>query len=452
MLKPQRSAVVQAIAFRLSVPSVQLFVLNGALAAGALIISVLLARALVPADRGTLANLTLWATMSANISMAGLHLYLARSVAYEPSLSKAIYRTSLGLLMGLSGLTCGFYALVITGALGLSTGPLLLVCGMAIVPFAMWNALQVQIELGAHRLDTYILARASFTVVHLLLVAVLFMAGLRDVLTLLLAFLLAAILAAIVTGRVIHLVLEPGRGATLTERPLDILVRAARRDGLSVVLVALSTMADRILVSLFFDTATFGIYIVALALAQIQSIVSESMAPLFFSRLARDWAAIRATPSWLMRRLRQTILINILVSGSVIVTAPVLLPLLYGETYRDALDLVILLVVAFALRGMMRPFEEVLKGSNEALRQSVSIALMTCVFAVVAVPAALIGEIQLIVAGLILASLAGLASVAIATSSLLGCSLGQLVVPQFTDALDLTSMILQLARSQGRRP
>ncbi len=214
-------------------------------------------------------------------------------------------------------------------------------------------------------------------------------------------------------------------------------------DGISVGLVSLASAADRLLVSLFFSARLMGIYIIALAFAQVQGIFCEALAPLFFPRLARLKNLSSIDRNWLAGRLRQTLLINGLVALVVVAAAPALLPLLFGEAFADSVFLVMVLVPGFAVRAMMRPYEEVLKGAGHSPKQSLAIGTMSLVFGIIAVPSAILDSITGVAAATIFAGFVGMGMVVRSVSRLMNIGLADLLLVRPYDAV-------ALAREVGR--
>jgi O-antigen/teichoic acid export membrane protein len=422
---------------------------NVLLAAASFVTSVLLARTLEPEMRGVLANVILWPQFLSHIAMWGVPLYLSREMASRPEHAAAYYRQGYAAL-GVTTLVaiaiyCGLLwlggvAVVSGSSLGL-TGAMFAVL---IIPFSAWNALQVQMELGRKSIGTYTFARGSFTAVHLVLVAGLVLAGSHDPETYLWAFIAAAVVAAVAThwlvnGALVKLSPVPAHGETVIQT-----FRASAPFALSIALIALSGSADRIAISLFFDAHALGVYVVALALSQVQSVVNEAISPLFFTSMAQKDHAAQTEPGWLAQRLRQSMLVNAAICAALIVAAPVLVPLIYGRAYEPALPIVTLLLPAMCARAMMRPFEEVLKGMNRPLSQSLAISAITGVFFAGAAVAAWFGSVLGVVAALLLASLTGLAIVAVLVSRACDIGLNQLLVPKLGDIVDLFAQLRRL--------
>jgi len=435
--------------------ALRLLGVNAALAGATLLTSVVLARALAPEGRGILAAFTLWPLVLSHLGMMGVHLHLGRTVGHRRSGVRAHYRHGYVIVaattmiaavswMAIDALTPNWPA-VATPHLELT----FLLLSAAIIPFSSWNALQVQMELGRGALATYNFARASFTLFHLAAVVIVWLTQQSAPVAYLMCFVGAAAAASILSGTVIASSLSADENPREEDVPVlacaDTL-RASWPFAVSTAAVALMTMADRILISVFFDAKTLGLYVVAIAMTQLQNVVNEAMAPLFFSRLAQRASLQAADSEWLCRRLRQSLVINTIIAAGLLAIAPVLLPLVFGRAYEPALMFVSLLAPAIALRAAVRPFEEVLKALNKPISQVTIILTMSAVFAAGGCVAAFLSSAVGVVVALLIAHAIGLALAAVRLRQQTGLAITQVLVPRWRDLVDLSCEIARIAR------
>jgi O-antigen/teichoic acid export membrane protein len=427
----------------MKLPSVaRLLRANVLLAAASFVTSVLLARTLEPEARGVLANVILWPTFLAHISLCGVPVYLSREMAGRPENAAAYYRRGYIALFIAIGLAILLYAaLLVVGAdvVGAGAGPAGTLIAILIIPFSAWNALQVQMELGRMSIGSYTFACGSFTIVYLLSIAGLWAVQSRDLGAYLGAFVIAAAAGAVSTHWLINRSLSYVRAQQPLGESLWETFRASAPFAVSVGLIALASSADRIAISLFFDAHALGVYVVALALTQVQSIINEAVSPLFFASMARNDHIAQTDPGWLAMKLRQSLLINAGICAALVIAAPVLVPLIYGRLYEPALPILSLLLPAMCARGMMRPFEEVLKGINRPLGQSLAITVITGVFFPSAAVGAWFGSVRGVALALLAASLAGLVMAAVLVSRECRINLSQLVALRVGDVAGLFS-------------
>ena len=420
----------------------RLLQLNILVAAANFMTAILLARALGAEGRGQVAILAMWVGITAYVALGGAHLFLARKAGSEPDAASAIYARVIGIV----GMTCvpsfavfAAVALTVTRLTTPGIAPIAWIIAAATVPLGVWNAMQMQIELGRGRLGTYVATQIIFVAGQVGLVGLLWIAGRHQPFEYVLATLTASASACFIT----HWSIRRGLCTANDRMPLPSpprIMLAARKDALAVWLVLLAGLADRLVVSLTFPARIFGVYVVVLALAHLQNLAVEAMAPLFFARSARDHGAGTAEYDQLAERLRQTIVVNAAAAVALLVTAPVVLPLVFGPEYADGLGLVYFMVPAAAMKAMMRPYEEVLRGTDCAMQQSAASVAMVVVFALGAVLAVHFAWLEGVALSLLAASLTGLVLVVRAVSIKTGLAAVTLFLPQ---AHDVTALLAE---------
>lgn len=434
----------------------RLLSMNVGVAAATFATGIILARSLDPAARGDLANVILWPMLLSNLALGGIHIHLSRVTAQRPQDAAHNYRVGYRALFLSSVVALAAYAAILAVAGHTAVSGLGLAAALAaawIMPFSSWNGLQVQMELGRQSIGTYSWARTSFAVAHLVLVAGLCLAQWHSPSAYLWAFILAAISAAVsshvVIGRTLNATMAPAAPADPGVSPQTVFCafRAAWPFAVSTGFIVLATSVDRAAVSVAFDARTMGLYVIALSLSQVQSVLTDALSPLFFARVAQRDSISGSDPAWLAMRLRQTVLINVCISAGLLMVSPVLLPVIYGSAYRDSLQVLYLLVPAMSVRSMMQPFQEVLKGGNLPMSQSFAITVMTAIFGAGALVAAWAHSLPGVAAALLISSLAGLSIVAFEVSKECGLGSRHLLVPRWKDALGLW---VEIKRAMGR--
>jgi O-antigen/teichoic acid export membrane protein len=423
---------------------------NVLIAALTFLTSVTQARALDPTGRGELAIFLLWPGIVAHLSMMGTHLYLARESGRNPANVRQHYRLGYMILATFCSVASLAWVgiCLTTPVLGSPLSTTVIVLTALIIPLTAWNAMQVQIELGRSSFQTYNLARIGFSVIYVVLILALSAANLHSATAFLAAFTAAAGIAAIgaqiVIARSVAQTVIPQtvqRSPTLVQ-----LWEGAWPYAISTALLAVSSMVDRMVISTFFDARTMGLYVVAIAMSQLQSVINEAISPLFFARSGQVKAMATMDREWLFRRLRQTIIINAIISLFLVAAVPILLPLIFGKAYSGAMLIALLLVPAAGLRSMMRPFEEVLKGSGQANSQSVAIFSMMGVFLAGGLVAIMNNSIPGVAGSMILAALAGLFIVAGRLAQILSVPMKTLLAPRLGDLVALRYDIQRFVR------
>jgi len=421
---------------RLPVP-LQIALVNLVLAGATFATGIVLARALGPDGRGIYGSLFLWALTAANIFAWGAQMTLAREAAQRPERARAVYRSAyrLSLLGGLVGAGV-FLAVVVPLTLGDRDYRLWMVgTAAAIVAFTIPNAFQIQIELGRSRFGSYNTVRSLFVVGNVLTVASLWLAGVRDAGTFLMALAVMALGASLAAALTIRPSLRelpvgdaPRIGATL---------RHSTPLALTMLVAGVAQQSDKLFASALFEPQAIGLYLVAATLAQVQGMAGEALAQMFFARGAASADLAAVDRDWLAKRLRQTILLYAVLCAGGLAVLPPLVPMIYGRAFAGSADLLWVLLPGLALQGMNRPFEEFLRGLNRAgvlARMAIVLIVIVGAFALLARQA---GSIALLPWGVV----CGFAvSVIVAASTLAretGLPLARLLIPRPADAIDL---------------
>ncbi len=407
--------------------------------------SIVLARALSPEGRGDLANFVLWPVLLSNIMLFGIHVSLSRATAIHPEDAiKNYYIGFISLLLACILASIAYSGIVFTKVFYVSRfDTTALMIAALIIPFSAWNAFQIQMELGRSNFSLYIYGRVSFALAYLGSSLVLWCIHASKPTDYLWAFIVSTVFAALTTHIFIYhntFKYSSKQSKVLGFSKLGFSklgfsknFRAAWPFGLSVTMNMLASTADKIAISLFFDSLAMGLYVIAQALLQVQSVINEAISPLFFVRLAQKDQFDKIDLDWLGKRFRQSVIINGCIGLAMIFAAPTLIPLIYGNAYSDSIKIIIFLIPAMCLRNMMRPFEEALKGSNRPLIQSFSTISMICVFVAGTAVAARIQSLQGIAISLLLASSTGLILVVTSVSRKSGLSIKGLFFPSFKD-------------------
>ena len=425
---------------RLPVP-LQIALVNLVLAAATFATGIVLARALGPHGRGVYGALFLWALTAANIFAWGTQMTLAREAAQRPEQTRAVYRAAyrLSVVGGLVGAAV-FLAVVVPLTGGDPDYPLWLV-GIAslIIPFAIPNAFQIQIELGRSRFGSYNTVRSLFVVGNVLTVTALWLAGVRDAgtfLGVLAAMSLCASLAAALSIRPSLRELTTG-----DDLPLGSTLRRSTPLALTMLIAGVAQQSDKLFASALFEPQVIGLYLVAATLAQVQGMAGEALAQMFFARGAALADLASVDREWLAQRLRQTILLYAGLCAVGLVLLPPLVPLIYGRAFAAATDLLYVLLPGLALQGMNRPFEEFLRGLSRAAVLARMAIVLIVIVAAFALAARFAGSIALLPWGVVCGFAVSVTIAAWTLAREMKLPLARLLVPLPSDAADLWRII-----------
>ena len=432
----------------------QLAGVNAALAVLTFSTGVMLARSLGPEARGVYGALFLWALAVSNIFAWGAQIILARRVAQDPAIAGAVYRSAYRIcaLGGALGMLI-FLAVVLTVTAGQPAYSVALVAlAGLIVPFGLPNAFHIQIELGRGRYASYNLVRMLFAAFNFVTVGVLWLVGYRAIEVFLVALTSTVFAASLAAGLSIW-----GSWRRLAATPA-LTVRAVLHEStplaLTFLVAGVAQQSDRLFASGVFRPSVLGLYLVAASLAQIQGMVGEALAQMFFVRGAGVTDLAQIDRDWLGLRLRQTILIYALICLGGLIVAPLAFPIIYGSEFSAGVPLLILLLPGLALQGMVRPFEEYLRGLNMPRILALMAVITIAVVGIGAGFARAFAEPRLLGVAVIVAFGSSLVTAATSLGRRLGIAPTRLLIPRPADAVALALTVReqygQMRRGDGR--
>lgn len=407
--------------------------------------SVILARALGPELRGQYAILALWISVTANLALFGSHLYLARRAGSPGAEVITVYSEAARTVAFMIAPTILLFAAIawfLTHHSGNAIPVLAWVVAGTSLPFSVWNAMQMQIELGRGRTAVYSAALILSAATQFLTIMTLWLAGRTSMIEYFASIVAGSILASLLC----QIMIARSLAGSATRRPESVwsILKASRFDAFSIVLMMAVNTVDRLVVSFAFPAYAFGLYVVALSVAQLQNMVTETMAPLFFGNAAAASRDQGRQIETLQARLRQSVLVNLLTAITLVAIGPTLLPVIFGEEYRAGASILYLLLPAFAFKAAMRPFEEFLKGRNMAVRQSMAHLVTLLVFLLGALVALQNGSVLLAATSLLAATMAGFVVLANLAADQLETHVINLVVPRLSDLRYLSSRVMQI--------
>jgi enterobacterial common antigen flippase len=320
---------------------------------------VLLARLLSPTGRGEFAAAILWPTIFAAIGGCGVSTALARQAARGEDFAR-ITRTGLYLSCLTGLLTLGLCAISLPFLLN-DTPPSVLLGAKWFLAYIVFNHIAiafVAIDQGAGRFGRYNLTRLILNPVHLGLMVILWLIGVRDVVWFVVSLMIAnGVVAAVrlclgLRGRPII-----GHGLSLVKT-----LREALPFGLANLITPLFQHIDKALLLYLLGTRELGIYTVALAAASVANSLAGSAQTVSFSIAAQ--AGALGGFERVAKVFRLTACLWITAGIPLAVILPWLLPLLYGREFADAVLPSILLLPAMAFAGQANILEQALRGQG----------------------------------------------------------------------------------------
>jgi O-antigen/teichoic acid export membrane protein len=352
-------------------PMVGSFVTTGVIQAVQAVIGVLLARILGPSDRGELAAVILWPTLMTTIGSLGL----AQSATYHASRAKR-----LGPVVG-SALAIVALDSVLLIALGWAILPVVLgghddsvvhdgqLFLTGFVPLNLLAVSMMSILNGSHRFAWFQglrLVIAGGTVAGIVALAV---SGEMTVASAAGAYLagyaIGAVVALAVTVRSVGI--STVRFSRATSRGL---LGFGFKSLLSQSMWTLNERVDQLVISVFFSAASLGLYVVAVTLTSLTTLIGFSFALVALPMVARlNALAERQRMARLI--VSATLVCATAVSVPIFVAEPALIRLLFGDSFAGAAGVGRVLLVAGVVFGLNRVLEALLQAIGRPLESSI---------------------------------------------------------------------------------
>src|SRR4051794_32001250 len=294
--------------------------------------AIFLARLLGPIGRGQFAAATLWPTVFASVGGLGVAIALAQRSARARELGR-ITRTALILTL----FTASIATLVCAASL-----PLLMANVDAVsrtttwyfLPYILFNHVAlalIAIDQGAGRFRQFNLTRLILNPAYLLIIVSLWASGIRAVHWYVIGLLAANALVALV--RVVAAAKEHSLLGPVA--PVWGVVRQAFPFAAAGFVSPFLQSADKALVLYLVGTEELGIYTVALTVASVVNSLAVSAGAVSFGIAAQEHHS-DAFPR-VAKIFRITAWIWLLAGGALMIAIPVLLPIVYGSQFAQAI-------------------------------------------------------------------------------------------------------------------
>jgi O-antigen/teichoic acid export membrane protein len=338
---------------------------------------VVAARVLGVEGRGELAAVVLWPMLLANIGTLGVDWALAVQAGREPAAEGRLTRL------------CGWY--------GLLGGPVVMLAGLILVQFALpldrmdlislarmflwiipfyfvWMG-ATNIDNGLQRYSRYNLTRVSFFAIYLGAYLACWALGADQIRYFVYAQLGAMVLAVLVR-------VAAARTALLRDRLRreDVLttLRLARPFAISTAVSMLLVRIDVILVMFLLGTWELGLYVVAQAVANVPSLLSQAFGVRTFGTSAGQGEAEFARV--VVTRFRQSFLLSGALAIVMAILAPWLIVMLFGERFAEAAPAARVLFFASWLFNGGRIIDEGFRGQGQPIYGTIVFAgFIACV-------------------------------------------------------------------------
>jgi O-antigen/teichoic acid export membrane protein len=338
---------------------------NAAILVSGIATGVLAARLLGPADRGLLAAVVFWPQTIGGLATLSLgEALIARLPRTEASRAR----------VAASAAGASLAVAMIAGALGVPLLPLLLgaeresVTALAILylvaylPLGALATVLLALDQAEHRFLRLNLLRLGPSWIYLTGIGTLWLAGAVSVTTLVWAIWAGS--AVTVAARLFLLRNHVLAGPDLDEARALLALGARFHAG--AVLALLAGQADRMLLLLTFDDTTVGHYVVAWTFASSGlATVTHAVSFVLLPVLAAEPDRARAR-TLLATGLRRTALFLYLGVAASLAVTPLLLPLLFGAAFADAVPAAMLLLLAIVPLTLRQTVVRCLRAFAEA--------------------------------------------------------------------------------------
>jgi O-antigen/teichoic acid export membrane protein len=321
----------------------------------------ILARILGPTGRGELAAAILWPSVFAGIGLFGISTAISRAAAKKHNL-EAITRTGILLALGTAAITAAGCYVLLPRLLTQSHAHLLRVAHVFLL-FILMNHLAlnlIAVDQGAGNFKRFNISRMILYPASLLLVVVIWAAGLSSVFWFVVAALLAN--AAVVIFR-LYLALRNSKLIGPLYPPAQI-CKEGLRFGLAKIVNTFYAYADKTLLLWLLGVRELGLYMAALTASGVVNSLASSSGMVIFTMAAQD--AHRSDFERIAKVFRAVVLLWVFLGGCLALTMPYLLPLVYGREFVAAVNPAIWLIPGSALAGLSSLLEQTMRGQGRA--------------------------------------------------------------------------------------
>ena len=323
-----------------------------------LISGVLIARMLGAEGRGELAVILMWPTIIATAGLLGVDVILARKSSEYESFDAKLYGIALfySLILGI------LYVFIMHLTLPfLLSGEKIYLLPLAkkitwYIPFSLLTVYLCSIMLGRGDIKRYNYFRLLFSPIYIITLLALFTFYDVDVGDIVHGFILSTFL----TGVLLFVYSQKNCRKT-NSKPFDKIniLKEGFSFGVSSIIYALSTQLPFILLAAFVDVKAIGFFAVAYVVSTVHMPFGNAIGKVLFSEAALSSNSGADSGPY---RFRLILLIYIFVALLTLLLAPLLLSVLYGPGFSDAIPMLNYLIPATCIMVVTNIMDETLKG------------------------------------------------------------------------------------------
>ncbi|HWP91119.1 MAG TPA: oligosaccharide flippase family protein [Thermodesulfobacteriota bacterium] len=383
------------------------FITNLVIVACGFITGVLTARFLLPEGRGALAAVIFWSQLTAGIGIMSLPEATTYRIGRWPERASEIISTAFWLAICLSFIVTTLGYMAIPSLLGIKRQELWNISKLYLLVFIPFNFIGLTllaIDQGGLRFSIYNRLRLLGPVIYLLGLVLLWITGHITV-----AWIVAMNASATVIAALIRVFLA---GTALLYRPSFSEAWGLLRDGwsfhLATLLIIAANQADIFVILRLWDNKIIGLYMAAFTVAaSALNLVGSTFHTVLFPTLVNTQEKNLRTFK-LMEGIRQAMFLLFVITVPLMVLAPKLVPLLFGEDFRPASMLSVFLLLAYFLIALKTIVIRSLRGFGEGLPGATAQGLSVILFLVIVWPLSARLYVAGVAVALIMANMASL--------------------------------------------
>jgi len=355
---------------------------------------IIIARLLGPVGRGEYAAVMLWPMMFAGLGIFGSNIAIARASAKLDD-HDSVLRTAIVLAFitsCLSSLVC-FMALPWLMPQAQSH---LIALARLFVLFIPLNHLalnMIAVDQGSGNFKNFNFTRAILNPVYVIMLLGLWVFGIREIRWFAVAF-LAGNLAVVIVRLFLAIRRYPIAGKLYS---LASILKQSIHFGLAGIAQPVYLQADKALMLWLLGTKNLGLYMVALSASAVIGSITRSAGLVSFTMAAQ--ADKGDGFDRLAKTFRISVLLWLFFGGILALIMPLVLPLVYGNDFADAVNPARLLIVGSAFAGLANMLEQSVRGQGKAF---------------VGLEGWLAGLVIMVISGIVLAKALGLSGVCLA--------------------------------------
>ena len=336
------------------------FAISVAMQAFTILQGILIARLLGPTGRGELAGIVLWPNIIASIGLFGINTSIARKAASLENPGELVSPTIF--ISVITAVITTFIAFLLIPQVIAEKNFYLISLINIYLLFIILNHISLNftaIDQGIGNFTRMNLIRLLFYPIYLCLLILLWLTESFTVKTVIFSLLAGN---AVVSSFVIVVWWKNVRLPIKADNVMSI-VKGSWKFGSVNIIDHIYFYADQILLFTLLAPVDLGLYVVGSSAAALSGIFSDSNGIIAFTTAAQN-RGFNET-SFISNIIRKSIIIWIAFSAVLVLVIPFLLPLIYGNDFRDSVPIAIILLCGYGLLGIAKLIDQTFRGEGK---------------------------------------------------------------------------------------